>query len=71
MGGGKVKLPKAFTEKGLYMLATILKSVRATITTISIIETFSKVKVISKTIDCISDIKEEKPEHQKLIQKAK
>jgi len=28
--GGKHKLPKAFTEKGLYMLATILKSPRAT-----------------------------------------
>ncbi|NNM58203.1 MAG: ORF6N domain-containing protein [Legionellales bacterium] len=26
LGGGKVKLPAAFTEKGLYMLATILKS---------------------------------------------
>ena len=24
--GGKIKRPKAFTEKGLYMLATILKS---------------------------------------------
>jgi hypothetical protein len=24
--GGKVKLPNAFTEQGLYMLATILKS---------------------------------------------
>ena len=28
-------LPKAFTEKGLYMLATILKSPRATQTTIA------------------------------------
>jgi hypothetical protein len=28
--GGKVKLPNAFTEKGLYMLATILKSAIAT-----------------------------------------
>jgi len=28
--GGKTKLPKAFTEKGLYMLATILKSPNAT-----------------------------------------
>ena len=27
--GGKVKLPTAFTEKGLYMLATILKSPKA------------------------------------------
>lgn len=33
LGGGKVKLPKAFTEKGLYMLATILKSPRAVQTT--------------------------------------
>ena len=35
-------LPKAFTEKGLYMLATILKSQKATHTTIAIIETFYK-----------------------------
>ena len=33
---------KAFTEKGLYMLATILKSDRATDTTIAIIEAFAK-----------------------------
>jgi len=31
-------LPKAFTEKGLYMLATILKSPQATQTTLAIIE---------------------------------
>lgn len=36
------KLPKAFTEKGLYMLATILKSKRATQTTIAIVETFAR-----------------------------
>ncbi len=36
--GGKNKLPKAFTEKGLYMLATILKSEKATQTTIEIID---------------------------------
>ena len=35
-------LPQAFTEKGLYMLATILKSPRATHTTIAIVETFTK-----------------------------
>src|SRR4051812_12062768 len=44
LGGGKVKRPKAFTEKGLYMLATILKSPKAIETTIAIIETFAKVK---------------------------
>ena len=34
-------LPKAFTEKGLYMLATGLKSRRATEATFAIIETFA------------------------------
>ncbi|MES2204849.1 MAG: ORF6N domain-containing protein [Pseudomonadota bacterium] len=37
-------LPKAFTEKGLYMLATILKSPVATQTTLMIIDTFAKVR---------------------------
>ena len=46
-------LPKAFTEQGLYMLATILKSSRATETTINIIDTFTKVREISRTIKVI------------------
>ncbi|NMW19613.1 MAG: ORF6N domain-containing protein [Chlorobiaceae bacterium] len=48
--GGKVKLPSAFTEKGLYMLATILKSPQATQVTISIVETFSKIRGLSRSI---------------------
>jgi hypothetical protein len=43
--------PKAFTEKGLYMLATILKSNSATQASIQIIETFSKVKELSRNIN--------------------
>lgn len=43
-------LPKAFTEKGLYMLATILKSPQATQTTIAIIEAFAKLRELSRTI---------------------
>jgi hypothetical protein len=35
---------RAFTEKGLYMLATILKSPQATQTTIAIVETFAKIR---------------------------
>ena len=35
-------LPKVFSEKGLYMLATILKSNKATETTIAIIEVFTR-----------------------------
>lgn len=46
--------PKAFTEKGLYMLATILKSPKATETTISIIEAFAKLRELSRTIGELS-----------------
>lgn len=48
-------LPKAFTEKGLYMLATILKSPMATQTTIAIVETFAKIKELSRTVSKISE----------------
>ena len=42
--------PKAFAEKGLYMLATILKSPRATRTTIAIVETFAKIRELARTV---------------------
>ena len=42
--------PKAFTEKGLYMLATILKSPQATAATFAIIETFAKVRVLKREL---------------------
>ena len=48
--------PKAFTEKGLYMLATILKSPVATQTTIGIIETFAKVKELSRTMSACKNL---------------
>jgi phage regulator Rha-like protein len=41
---------KAFTEKGLYMLATILRSERATETTLAIIETYAKLKEFTQLI---------------------
>ena len=52
-------LPKAFTEKGLYMLATILKSPMATQTTIAIVETFAKIKELSRTVNRISESDDE------------
>lgn len=46
--------PKAFTEKGLYMLATILKSPMAINTTIAIIEAFSQLKDLTNAIYSLS-----------------
>jgi len=45
---GMRKLPYAFTEEGIYMLATVLRSSVATQTSISIIITFKKLKEFSK-----------------------
>ena len=42
--------PKAFTEKGLYMLATILKSPQATQATLAIIETFATVRQLKREL---------------------
>lgn len=46
--------PKAFTEKGLYMLATVLKSPRATDTTIAIIESYARLRELSRNINILS-----------------
>ena len=57
--GGKNKPPKAFGEKGLYMLATILKSQRATETTIAIVETFAKIRELSRAINQLPELEDE------------
>lgn len=62
-------LPKAFTEQGLYMLATILKSARATETTLAIIDTFAKVREISRTIKQLPKTPQNTPKYQQLLHK--
>lgn len=59
-------LPKIFTEKGLYMLATIIKSKVATNTTIKIIETFANIKKLSRNLNSIDENKT-KEEQQALV----
>ena len=61
--------PKAFTEKGLYMLATILKSPQATTATIAIIEAFAKLRELSHTIAKLADSRN-KPQQQSLMEKS-
>ena len=43
-------MPKVFTEKGLYMLATILKSPIAISVTFAIIETFAKTRYLKREL---------------------
>src|SRR4030042_2228936 len=61
--------PKAFPEKGLYMLATVLKSPQAVQATLAIIETFSKIRELSRNINTLSTIKD-KTEKKNLMQKS-
>lgn len=61
-------LPTAFTEKGLYMLAAILKSPKATETTIAIVETFAKIRELSSLVNELPDI-HEKDEQKSLMQR--
>lgn len=55
--------PVAFTERGLYMMATILKSRQAELTTIAIIDTFASVKELTRTLRELNNT--EKQEEQK------
>ncbi len=61
--------PKAFTEKGLYMMATILRSQQAVEATFAIIETFSKIRELSRSIKELSVI-QDKAEQKSLMQKS-
>jgi len=61
--------PKAFPEKGLYMLATILKSPQAVQATLAIIKTFSKMRKLSRNIKTLSNVKD-KREQQVLMRKS-
>ena len=62
-------LPKAFVEKGLYMLATILKSPAATQTTIAIVEAFARLRELSQLFIELPNVENEK-EQKSLMQRA-
>jgi len=61
--------PKAFTEKGLYMIATILRSKEAVEATFAIIESFSKIRELSHTVRELSKL-EGKKDQQGLMQRS-
>jgi len=61
--------PTAFTERGLYMLATILKSPRATQTTLAIIETFVQLREVARTMQAVATTEDEQ-EKKSLMQKS-
>ena len=64
--GGRCYLPYVFTEKGLYMLATVLRSKVATEVNISIIRTFTKLREFSMHYNALArQIMELEKKHNK------
>jgi len=63
-------LPKAFTEKGLYMLATIIKSPQAVKTTIAIVETYAKLRELARVVAEIPNVEEKDPLQKTLLQRS-
>jgi phage regulator Rha-like protein len=64
------QMPKAFTERGLYMLATILKGERAEQTTLAIVEAYAKLKELSRVIVEIPKQQENKEVQKKLAHRS-
>src|SRR3990167_539222 len=61
---------KAFTEKGLYMLATVLKSAKAVDTSLAIVEAFTKLRELNRAIQLTQKAPENSPNQKTLIEHA-
>ena len=69
--GSNIKyLPHVFTERGLYMLATILKGERAVRTTLAIVETYAQVRSMVSDMEALQDKRDGSPEQAKLLTSA-
>ena len=61
--------PVAFTERGLYMLATILKSERAIDTTLAIVDTFVRVREMARTMEALQKVEDGGVQQRSLLQR--
>jgi len=61
---------KAFTERGLYMLATVLKSKRATEATLAIVETYAQLRSMVRDMEALQSLKDGSPEQAKQLTQA-
>ena len=61
--------PTAFTERGLYMLATILKGDRAISTTLAIVDTFVQVRQLARTMESLQNVEDGGAQQRTLLQR--
>ena len=62
--------PTAFTERGLYMLATILKSKQAVQTIIAIIDTFAQVREMARTMEALQQVSGDREKQASLLHRS-
>ena len=67
---GLRRAPYAFTERGLYMLATVLNSDRAVHATKAIIETYAKVRSMVRDMEALQAEKAGSPEQANMLTRA-
>lgn len=60
---------KVFTERGLYMLATILKGELAVRTTLAIIETYAQVRELARTMEALQTVEDGGAKQQTLLRR--
>jgi len=64
---GLRRAPYAFTERGLYMLATILKGERAVRTSIAIVEAYTQMRSMVREMESLQALKDGSPEQAKAL----
>ena len=67
---GLRRAPYAFTERGLYMLATVLNSDRAVHATKAIIETYAQVRSMVRDMEALQAEKAGSPEQANMLTRA-
>lgn len=60
---------KVFTERGLYMLATILKGELAVRTTLAIIETYAQVRELARSMEALQTVEDGGAKQQTLLRR--
>ena len=63
-------LPHAFTERGLYMLATVLKSEKAERATLAINETYAQLRSMVRDMEALQALKDGSPEQAAQLTKS-
>ena len=69
--GSNIKyMPHVFTERGLYMLATILRGERAVNTSLAIVETYAQVCAMVREMETLQPLKDGSPEQAEQLSQA-